>query len=199
MRSVPLAGLFVLSGQVFAAPLANQAITAISAAQVTAYRPYTFFASAGYCVANAALSWSCGGSCVFLFFNHTAVDYVAANCLANPDFQPIASGGDGEFIQYCEYTQSTVSDFRYNYRRVCGIFAVTQGAHFPHFQRKPSQSPRRGLSYLTKERALTPCMFPQSHLSSRRRLRVDSNRIAWPCSRTRRSCKPPSILPCFPV
>ncbi|KAJ7089807.1 lipase [Mycena belliarum] len=58
-------------------------ITAISADQVAAYRPYTFFASTGYCPPTYTLAWSCG-----------------VNCLANPDFKPLAAGGDGEFIQY---------------------------------------------------------------------------------------------------
>ncbi|KAJ7132294.1 lipase [Mycena epipterygia] len=62
---------------------ANQGTAIVSLTQVAAYRPYTFFASTGYCPANFTMSWSCG-----------------ANCLANPDFKPVAAGGDGEFIQY---------------------------------------------------------------------------------------------------
>ncbi|KAJ7493272.1 lipase [Mycena galericulata] len=62
---------------------ANQGIAALSASQVAAYRPYTFFAATGYCPANFTLAWSCG-----------------VNCLGNPDFKPVASGGDGESVQY---------------------------------------------------------------------------------------------------
>ncbi|KAJ7035547.1 lipase, partial [Mycena alexandri] len=64
-------------------PQGSEGVTAMSNAQVATYRLYTYFASAGYCPANSTLAWSCG-----------------ANCLANPDFKPIASGGDGEFVQY---------------------------------------------------------------------------------------------------
>ncbi|KAJ7102988.1 lipase [Mycena crocata] len=55
----------------------------MSPSQVASYRPYTHFAGTGYCPANFTRTWSCG-----------------ANCLANPDFKPVASGGDGEFVQY---------------------------------------------------------------------------------------------------
>ncbi|KAJ6474664.1 lipase [Mycena vitilis] len=58
-------------------------IVALSKAQVSAFRPYTFFAGTGYCPPNATLAWTCG-----------------ENCLANPDFKPVAAGGDGEFVQY---------------------------------------------------------------------------------------------------
>ncbi|KAJ7173675.1 Alpha/Beta hydrolase protein [Mycena filopes] len=80
-----LASLFVAGHAVPApgVPRAHEGVTAVPNAQVATYRPYTFFASAGYCPGNSTLAWSCG-----------------ANCLAHPDFKPIASGGDGEFIQY---------------------------------------------------------------------------------------------------
>ncbi|KAJ7708851.1 lipase class 3 family protein, partial [Mycena rosella] len=84
--ALALAGPLVVPGHAApasAAPRSNQGITALSAAQVATYRPYTFFASTGYCPANFTLTWSCG-----------------VNCLANSDFQPIASGGDGELVQY---------------------------------------------------------------------------------------------------
>ncbi|KAJ7460776.1 Alpha/Beta hydrolase protein [Mycena latifolia] len=78
-----LAGSLVVRGRAAPAPRTNQGITTISTAQVAAYRPYTFFASTGYCPPNSTLAWSCG-----------------VNCAANPDFKPVAAGGEGEFIQY---------------------------------------------------------------------------------------------------
>ncbi|KAJ6485728.1 Alpha/Beta hydrolase protein [Mycena sanguinolenta] len=82
MQLVVLAAFFVSSS--YSAPLsADQPITALSSTQVAAYRPYTFFASTAYCPANFTRTWSCG-----------------ANCLANPDFEPVASGGDGDSVQY---------------------------------------------------------------------------------------------------
>ncbi|KAK0501698.1 alpha/beta-hydrolase [Armillaria luteobubalina] len=50
-----------------------------------AFKPYTFFASTGYCEPDATLAWNCG-----------------SNCEANSDFEPVASGGDGSDIQFCE-------------------------------------------------------------------------------------------------
>ncbi|PCH44548.1 lipase [Wolfiporia cocos MD-104 SS10] len=62
---------------------ARQSITAASASQIASYTPYTWYATAGYCSAAQTLAWDCG-----------------ANCEANPDFEPVASGGDGDGTQY---------------------------------------------------------------------------------------------------
>ncbi|OBZ73725.1 Lipase [Grifola frondosa] len=61
----------------------RQSITALSPSQVAALKPYSYYASAGYCAANATLAWDCG-----------------AICQANPSFQPVASGGDGSSVQF---------------------------------------------------------------------------------------------------
>lgn len=64
--------------------LALQSITALSTAQIDTFTPYTWYASTGYCSAAETLAWDCG-----------------TNCEANPDFEPVASGGDGDSTQYC--------------------------------------------------------------------------------------------------
>jgi len=51
--------------------------------EIESYTPYTYYASAGYCTASQTLAWHCG-----------------VNCKANPDFKPVASGGNGDSIQY---------------------------------------------------------------------------------------------------
>ena len=78
----------VLAAVVRAAPpplSARQSITALSQAQINAFTPLAFFASAGYCQPAATLAWNCG-----------------ANCNGVPDFKPVASGGDGDSVQFCE-------------------------------------------------------------------------------------------------
>ncbi|KAF9581217.1 hypothetical protein BGW38_001851, partial [Lunasporangiospora selenospora] len=45
----------------------------------SAFTPYTHFASTAYCTPSTTEAWTCG-----------------TNCEANPDFAPVASGGDGE-------------------------------------------------------------------------------------------------------
>ena len=40
----------------------RQAITPLPAAQVSSFKPFTFFASAAYCHANVTIDWSCGGN-----------------------------------------------------------------------------------------------------------------------------------------
>ncbi|KAF7333769.1 Lipase-3 domain-containing protein [Mycena venus] len=69
---------------VAAPPLSvRQSITTLSTAQISAFRPYTFYASAGYCTSASTLTWNCG-----------------VPCAANPTFKPVASGGDGTVIQF---------------------------------------------------------------------------------------------------
>ncbi|KAG6819834.1 hypothetical protein H0H93_008091 [Arthromyces matolae] len=61
----------------------RQSITTLTSAQVAAYKPFTYFASAAYCTPSTTLSWTCGQS-----------------CQGNSDFIPVASGGDGSSVQY---------------------------------------------------------------------------------------------------
>ncbi|RDB18531.1 Lipase [Hypsizygus marmoreus] len=70
---------------VSAAPslVARQSISTLTAAQVTAYKPYTRYASSAYCKPANTLAWNCG-----------------TNCNANPTFKPVASGGDGSSTQF---------------------------------------------------------------------------------------------------
>lgn len=72
---------------VLAAPashLKRASITQVSQAQTNSLTPAAHYASAGYCTPDSTLAWDC------------------ANCGANPSFKPIASGGDGATVQYCE-------------------------------------------------------------------------------------------------
>ncbi|KZW02188.1 lipase class 3 family protein [Exidia glandulosa HHB12029] len=71
---VPLARALVL-------PRADP--TPVSAATIASFKPYSFFASAGYCKPNVTISWTCG-----------------ANCNALQGFLPTASGGDGSDVQF---------------------------------------------------------------------------------------------------
>lgn len=61
----------------------RQTITALTSSQITAFRPFTHFASTAYCQPSTTLTWSCG-----------------TNCAANSDFIPVASGGDGASVQF---------------------------------------------------------------------------------------------------
>ena len=85
-----LFGLVALASlsAVYAAPAleARQSITTLSTSQVTAFRPYTHYASTSYCLPSETIKWDCG-----------------ANCEANPTFEPVASGGDGDAVQFCAY------------------------------------------------------------------------------------------------
>ncbi|KIM39665.1 hypothetical protein M413DRAFT_447129 [Hebeloma cylindrosporum] len=74
---------FALQGQ--ANPLRRQtaSISALSNSQISAFEPFSFYASAAYCQPSAILSWSCGPTCD-----------------SNPNFEPVASGGDGVGVQF---------------------------------------------------------------------------------------------------
>ncbi|GAW06982.1 alpha beta-hydrolase [Lentinula edodes] len=81
--------LVALAASAFASPAARAgiqartAITTLTTAQIEVYKPYTYYASAGYCSPTTTINWSCG-----------------TNCEANPTFVPVASGGDGDSIQF---------------------------------------------------------------------------------------------------
>lgn len=97
------AALLALLSLVRAAPAtgllrARQSITALSSSQITAFTPYTWYASTGYCSAAETLSWSCG-----------------TNCEANQDFEPVASGGNGDGTQYCEFSARGFDGSRVRY------------------------------------------------------------------------------------
>ncbi|KAJ7813147.1 alpha/beta-hydrolase [Mycena olivaceomarginata] len=83
----PLAAIILaLASFATAAPSlsARQAITSLSAAQISAFKPYSFYAAAGYCSPASTLAWNCGANCNG----------------ANPAFHPVASGGDGDSVQF---------------------------------------------------------------------------------------------------
>ncbi|KAF9269337.1 lipase [Marasmius fiardii PR-910] len=61
----------------------RQSITTLSTSQVSAFKPFSFYAAAAYCQPSTTLAWNCG-----------------ANCQSNPTFKPVASGGDGDAVQF---------------------------------------------------------------------------------------------------
>ncbi|KAF5316578.1 hypothetical protein D9619_006734 [Psilocybe cf. subviscida] len=63
--------------------LEERATSTLSASTVSAYKPYTYYASTAHCKPANTLAWNCG-----------------ANCNKNPVFKPIASGGDGAVTQF---------------------------------------------------------------------------------------------------
>ncbi|KAK0220861.1 alpha/beta-hydrolase [Armillaria nabsnona] len=84
-----LTALTLIASLVSASPLQSsvlerrQSVTILTSAQVSAFKPYTFYLSAGYCQPSTTLTWTCG-----------------APCEANPGFKPVASGGDGGVAQF---------------------------------------------------------------------------------------------------
>ncbi|KAF7770882.1 hypothetical protein Agabi119p4_6856 [Agaricus bisporus var. burnettii] len=74
------------STAVIAAPASlvqRQSFSTLAAADIARFKPFTFFASSAYCSPKLTKTWTCG-----------------ANCDANPNFQPTASGGDGIDVQF---------------------------------------------------------------------------------------------------
>ncbi|PIL24850.1 hypothetical protein GSI_12736 [Ganoderma sinense ZZ0214-1] len=86
-----LAVLVALASGIHAAPatsvpglLARQdAIMPLTPEEVSAFKPYTWYAATTACNLSAIMDWSCG-----------------TNCEANPTFKPIATGGDGDLTQF---------------------------------------------------------------------------------------------------
>ncbi|KAG1747919.1 Alpha/Beta hydrolase protein [Suillus paluster] len=84
MASVVVAVLLVAAAVNALPPLnSRQSITALTTSQIDHFTPYTHYASAGYCTNTQTLAWNCG-----------------TNCNANPNFKPVASGGNGDSVQY---------------------------------------------------------------------------------------------------
>lgn len=85
--------LVTVSAVVRAMPLlpsrAEGGASALSLDEISAFKPYTHYASAAYCKPNTTHSWTCG-----------------THCDANPSFVPIASGGDGTLAEFCKSESS---------------------------------------------------------------------------------------------
>ncbi|KAI9440882.1 lipase class 3 family protein [Lactarius indigo] len=81
LRSSALA--LVLAGLARAAAVKRQDITPLTTTQISSFAPFTHFASTAYCNPSTTINWTCG-----------------ANCQANSDFLPTASGGDGDATQF---------------------------------------------------------------------------------------------------
>ncbi|KAF8825526.1 hypothetical protein HHX47_DHR6000298 [Lentinula edodes] len=100
--------LVALAASAFASPAARAgiqartAITTLTTAQIEVYKPYTYYASAGYCSPTTTINWSCGSARPTSSFcvRGELILSLAANCEANPTFVPVASGGDGDSIQF---------------------------------------------------------------------------------------------------
>lgn len=82
--SMPSATIALLLGvlAVNAAPApsphleARQSITTLSTASIEAFKPYSFYASTGYCDASVTLTWTCGSKQFFLFLLEWSLTYV---------------------------------------------------------------------------------------------------------------------------
>ncbi|KAI6041882.1 lipase [Pisolithus marmoratus] len=78
--SLPLAAAILSALAVLSA---GQDITPLTISQIDYFSPYTYYASTAFCDPAKVLAWNCG-----------------ANCQENPAFHPVASGGDGDAVQY---------------------------------------------------------------------------------------------------
>ncbi|KAF7370989.1 Lipase [Mycena sanguinolenta] len=99
----PLAAiLLALASLAAAAPSlsARQAITSLSSAQVSAFKPYSFYAAAGYCSPASTFGMELWKSALLPSKYLHGFHSLTANCNANPGFHPIASGGDGDGVQF---------------------------------------------------------------------------------------------------
>ncbi|KAH9055743.1 lipase class 3 family protein [Lactarius vividus] len=95
----------VLAGLVHAAAVKRQDITPLSTSQISSFAPFAHFASTAYCDPSTTVNWSCGRA-LLAAFSTTLCGYdilmatLLANCQANSDFVPTASGGDGDATQF---------------------------------------------------------------------------------------------------
>jgi hypothetical protein len=93
--------LFSLVGPTIATVIPRaDSITALSASQISAFKPFSYYAATAYCQPATVLNKSCGGEHQFLHSSVKTFDIIQVNCDANTAFQPIAAGGDGAKIQF---------------------------------------------------------------------------------------------------
>ena len=118
LSAICVSSLLLLAGRVLAAPASTgftsietrQSISILSAAEIDAFAPFTHFASTAYCQPANTLAWNCGGKLFYAVhrrrksqtYHSRRYHICTANCLANPDFIPTASGGNGSTIQFCK-------------------------------------------------------------------------------------------------
>ncbi|THH17777.1 hypothetical protein EW146_g3109 [Bondarzewia mesenterica] len=88
----------------------RQSITPLTQNQISAFKPFTYYASTAYCAPSATLTWSCG-----------------ANCDANPGFVTTTSGGDGSVTQYCGriHFSAALSESGYRSHSELGVPVLT--------------------------------------------------------------------------
>jgi hypothetical protein len=86
VTSLLVAALSIFTGAI-AAPLIvpRQSITVLSASQISAYKPYTYFASTGYCSAAMTKAWNCGGKSVRYFCNKRVLITLKRTAMQTPD------------------------------------------------------------------------------------------------------------------
>ena len=103
----------------------RQSITALSSTQISAFKPFSFFASAAYCQPSTTINWSCGSTLFpidgLVKFTDLSAVYLA-NCNNNPGFEPTTSGGDGTDTQFCVALHNpSASNLTYFRFRVCRL------------------------------------------------------------------------------
>ena len=89
----------------------GQNLSILSDEDIEVFKPYSFYSAAAYCSPSDILTWSCGGRCHRLtlkniwqlIYGLSSCVGFPVDCVGNPDFQPLASGGDGNAVQYCSY------------------------------------------------------------------------------------------------
>lgn len=110
MKMLPftLAGLSAafLFGLVRATPIilqGPQGVKQLYPLQISSFLPFVKYSAAAYCQPSRTISWDCGGTDIIdLRISAHSLTTFAAKCDANRDFQPVASGGNGNDIPFCE-------------------------------------------------------------------------------------------------
>ena len=65
-------------------PRQDATIAPLTPSQIAAFKPYTCYSATTACNISSIMDWGCGD-----------------NCDANPNFNPVATGGDGEKTPFC--------------------------------------------------------------------------------------------------
>ena len=75
----------------------------LSPLQISSFLPFVKYSAAAYCRPSETISWDCGGIGVIdLRISAHSLTIVTEKCDENRDFQPVASGGNGNDAPFCE-------------------------------------------------------------------------------------------------
>ncbi|KAG6872902.1 hypothetical protein C0995_005308 [Termitomyces sp. Mi166 len=75
-------------------------ISALTTLKISTFKPYSFYAGSAYCQPTSILAWNCGKLPGHPKGLSDRLMPHLGSCKHNPNFKPVAAGGDGDKVQF---------------------------------------------------------------------------------------------------